>query len=760
MKSKSSSEKFSDEIYLSHTNIQPHKCLELTCLSNALHATQHTYIKHVMLTLKHGHLLELSALALIAIISYLGSTQLVILNSEASEIVNRSTTDRDTVLILQSIKPQSNALNPSRTNFTMGPKDPPDWWKAQQEITLRLNKTDQSLFQLVVQRTNAIPDTAQICLEDINLFLRAGLFDQANARIDRMQAMCPELNNSLISSIYYAACDHFQAWEIAQHILDVYANQVSELALENRLLKYLTENGWTPQKIDEWLAKKTLGTNGFWIKERVGYRARCGTADILIQEHSEKTRINRDIDQALLLLDSLQHAKPYLKTVPELNWLSSVIKPEQAIQAEQIGSRLKQLGQWKPASEYLRLALNIPLSQEEVRQLASQRQMVISEERLRLEFQVHLQDALAVCLLELGDKTEAQKLMEHSSVLRTQHGLHANRYFEGMVQSQTGSRAIETQILQKEPLNESSPEYWLERAHYFRGRSEAILEEHAYKKVLELAPPKVPEKSPGKGGYQDNRAVAISEYAKFLKRQQKTLEAAALLKQELATAPAMSISAERSARDLAFEFSDILNPNELSYWKWLGNRPRWEYIEERLLWRLLENASENQREQVFRQAEDLCKGADPTRCKTLGWILNRLHHPARSIPLLKDAMMRGSGELARSSAFTLFECYLDTENWKEAEVLFPIASSQLTSQEQPVWFSRIAVIAARSGNLADAMRLWKKVINLDLSCTSGLKELASLGLQVELKQLYREIQKELPDSSYPQKSLKQLMGDR
>jgi len=233
-----------------------------------------------------------------------------------------------------------------------------------------------------------------------------------------------------------------------------------------------------------------------------------------------------------------------------------------------------------------------------------------------------------------------------------------------------------------------------------------------------------------------------------------------LLKQELATAPAMSTSAERAAHQLAFEFSEMLDPQENVYWKWLENRPRWEYNEQRLLWRILENTPEAQREKMFTQAEGFCKSADATRSQALGWMLNRMHYPVRSIPLLKDAMNRTTGDQAQSAAFTLMESYLDTGNWKEAEALFTSATTRLTSEEQPEWHSRIAVIAARSGNLQDAMRLWKKTANLDLSCMNALKDLAKSGLRDELKQFYREVQIQLPGSAYPKRALMLLMGNQ
>jgi hypothetical protein len=50
---------------------------------------------------------------------------------------------------------------------------------------------------------------------------------------------------------------------------------------------------------------------------------------------------------------------------------------------------------------------------------------------------------------------------------------------------------------------------------------------------------------------------------------------------------------------------------------------------------LLERAESDQLDKHFSRAEKLTEEQDPTRAFSLGWIMNRMGNPKRSIPLLQ-----------------------------------------------------------------------------------------------------------------------------
>jgi hypothetical protein len=232
------------------------------------------------------------------------------------------------------------------------------------------------------------------------------------------------------------------------------------------------------------------------------------------------------------------------------------------------------------------------------------------------------------------------------------------------------------------------------------------------------------------------------------------MDAVSLLKQELREAPADSASAQMAARMLAFDFQKMIDPDEDIYWAWLERRTKWEHSEERLLREMLKNVERDEIAPYFVRAEKLASDAEPSRSKALGFIMNRMSFPRRSIPLLKYAVERGDNEDFReSAALYLFESYLDCRYWERAEGIFPQASRRLTVRELPEWLAKIAVTAARMDAREDAMRIWRVVSNIDPTELGAIRKLAAAGLSKELEEHYQDMQMKLPGSVVPRKAL-------
>jgi tetratricopeptide (TPR) repeat protein len=141
----------------------------------------------------------------------------------------------------------------------------------------------------------------------------------------------------------------------------------------------------------------------------------------------------------------------------------------------------------------------------------------------------------------------------------------------------------------------------------------------------------------------------------------------------------------------------------------------------------------------------MADGADASAASTLGWIVNRMDMPARSVPLLEHAIKQATkDDLIEKTSFTLFESYLDLKDWRQAEAIFPVAERRLTPSEDPSWLGRIATIAAEKGDTADAMRLFRRVINLRLTNRRIVEDLSELGLKKEIRVYYATVRKRLP----------------
>lgn len=638
---------------------------------------------------------------------------------------------------------------------------PPDWWQAQGELAAALARPDASLAATVKTCTTTPPADARTAMRNLNVFMRAGMTREAAQALRDLKRLCPDLRHDQVASIYYDACDRREDWETALACVDVFADNVKELTLENRLLRQLLDNGWTVERIEAWFAEKPRGVNGFWMKERLRFNMEHGRGAALIRELADRVRANpRNADEAVFFLDAILYARG--KTpAPDTAWLADLVKPEKATGARDMAERLARLEAWPAAAHFYRQATAIPLTDDEVHRLGMMCQVMMEGDTIRGGFAAQTREGLADCLLKLGKPEEAQKWMVEAADIREKNHLGRNAMFAGAVQAASGQRVIEGRIREQEKTAAAdTPEYWQERAHYYRGRAEPAQEEEALLKGLALAPPMREDEQPRtKGGPADRRGWLLADYALFLQRQQREDEAVALLRREMAEAPAGALSATRAAHLLAFEFEKRLRVDDDVPWTWLASRPKWDYTEERLLWRLLENAPREQLEQPFARAEKLAAGADPTRAYTLGWIENRMHFPQRSLPLLEDAVRRApDAEFKGKAGFALFESCLDTGDWRRAEANFPDAAARLTANEAPDWLAKIAVLAARAGAKADAMRLWRRVANIDLTATRTLPDLAKAGLRDDLAAFYREMQAALPASRIPPQALAALQG--
>ena len=628
-----------------------------------------------------------------------------------------------------------------------------EWWKAQRDVVDVLME-ERADFADLLARVRAKPRSAQEAMFRLNVLMRGGMNEEARETLSQLRELSPDLSNHQIGGIYYAACDEFSSWDLAQAVVEVFASNISQLALENRLLKHFEEAGWSVEKVDRWLADMPTGIENFWVKERLRFNVVRGRGDWLVRELVDRVKGNpQDIAGAIALLDGLIYARHTGEEKWDLSWMAETTKPTRATEAESIALRLKTLGQLAAAITFYSQAIETPLTDEEVHDRGMMCQVMVSPGTLRATFAAHARDGMAECLLTLGRNDEAQKWMVEADDIRQKHKLGRNAFFAGRVQAGSGQRTVEERIEEQEKKSEDDPEYWRERARYFRGRGEPALEEEALVKGLALTTPQPRPARPGKG-YADSRSSLLRDYARFLARVDRTGEAVALLRKEIAKAPAGSASAEAAARLLAFDFQKHISVDDESLWNWLANRPRWEHVEERLLWRMLERARRDDLDKHFSRAEELTTGKHPSRAQTLGWIMNRMGFPKRSIPLLQRAVQEGLDENSREgAAFALFESYLDTHDWRRAEAIFPNAAKRLTPREVSDWYARIAVAAAKAGANAEAMRIWRAVAKVNPAEMRALDDLVKAGLRDELAAFYREMRKSMPSSEIPARAL-------
>ena len=662
-----------------------------------------------------------------------------------------------------------------------GVEEPLDWWAIDKEVGNRLLTGERTLVKWAGELAASEPQTSRDAVVKLDVCMRAALDDEACEAVRALWLLGPEkADNYLLTSSYHAATDQHLAWDVALAIVETFAPRIHEISLDNRLIKHFraadNPQRWSDDAFAAWLDARVesvrrhdrdpkAGEAGnaaaampdrwrvrpiqHWTRLRLRHLAEMGRAGAELERMAALVRAN-PADGGI--------AAEYLTALPELrrhrgkseplllDWLSEICRPTRTTDLAHLASLLVDLEQYKVAETFYLRAIDTKITDEEISQLAMMCQVFLPDQTHRLLYEVRIREELAKCLLKLGENGRSQKIMIEAADLRKQHNLPDNPYLAGTVQQASGERIIEGRIREEEAANQDNPEYWLKRADYYRGRSEAAEEEAALRRGLALCPPAPQPK--GKAPLQ-MRARILSNLTRLLIRDKRPEVAVGLLLAELTEAPVDAASAESAARLLCFELAKHINADEPILWNWLARRNKWAGIEERLLMRMLEAAPQDARVGHFIRAEKLAlaAGADASRAATLGWVFNRMGAADCSIPLLEHAIKTSTDDdLKQNAAFTLFETHLDLKNWRAAESLFAMAEKRLTPREDPEWLGRIALIAAEKGATRDAMRIFRKVANCNLRPRQLVADLSKHGLTNDLRRFYSGIRAHLPSA--------------
>ena len=346
----------------------------------------------------------------------------------------------------------------------------------------------------------------------------------------------------------------------------------------------------------------------------------------------------------------------------------------------------------------------------------------------------------------------------------------------GQIQSQLAQRPLEASLKEAEPENKSSYDYWLGRARYYQGRKNVgddARAREALDKALSLTA--LPAQSPSESQLMA-RQIVVDAYAWYLNSQSKGDEAAAFYWKEYDATKSAQLRSRIISSVLHMDRNLISYKNERVF-AYLSEQQNWHYNEQHIMQALAESSGVDKksggatRQALWSRLEKLAQQAGPgtggsgdneaklSRLYNLGWVMTRYEEDNRALPLLKEA---ASGlknkDMLEEARFTLFEANLELGSWIEAEKLWPQARTRLTPAEEPVWLSKIAVAAARSGKYEDALRLWKEKDRLDKTCLGPLSELAAQGAKMKkpLLDYYLAMQRENPGSTIPKEARKIL----
>lgn len=629
-----------------------------------------------------------------------------------------------------------------------------DWWVAQRDVNAALAQSGASISALAKQVCQSAPADGQAAMFKLYVLMLAGMSKESIQTLHELKQLSPELGNQNILNIYSEACYRLHAWDVAEAVVTIFADNISGISFDGHdsILDHFLSSGWTVERVDMWLASKPKGIKNFWIKARLHFDMQHGIGDALEEELADRVRSSpQDVAGAIIFLDTITYAHSGARRkVPDLSWVAEIIKPVLATDANELAAKFEYLKIWKNADIFYRQAITIPLTDEEVELFGRGQQVFRSASVLRADFAVSTREGLVRCLMAMKQTEEAQKWMQEAAAIREKSHLRQNTYLAGQVQEVSSARVIEKKIVAEEKTSGDNPDYWKERALYYQGRKEPVNEEAAIRKGLALTSPQ-PESARRGKGYTDWRSNLLSYYVHFLTREKRDIEAVALLRKEIAESPADSESSARAAYLLASDFSKQLSADDAVLWNWLEKRTTWKFAEERLLREMLKNAKQDELDGYLIRAEKLASGNDPTRAYMLGWIENSLGFSQRSIPLIEYAAEHTQDKnLKEQAAASLFRSYMGMKDWRSADRVFTNSTGRLTPDE----YSKVAVLAAKAGNKADAMRIWSRVADMDPSEMRELEQLLKAGLRDELFAFYQNMQKSMPSSDIPAKALK------
>ncbi|MBC8872038.1 MAG: hypothetical protein H8E44_21620 [Planctomycetes bacterium] len=548
------------------------------------------------------------------------------------------------------------------------------------------------------------------------------------------------------------------------------------------LVDHWQEAGRDPKWIDAWLAARDrddqpseeeldyLGPSRlrYWFARRLDYRQRQGTAGLLIEELAKAVRDDpADADAALRYLAAVRRVglDDY-----DPAWIGAVAKPEFVVPCYDLGRSLAGLRP-KAGIPLLLRSLELKYSDEDDRIMKQRSRRWARAFGQTQSFEQMIRDGtrheLMYAYKKAGDAKKAQALLEELTK-RYPNGIPPTgmAQFAGQTQGASGARVIENRIRKAEPEKKDSYEYWQKRGQYFAGRKERDEAIQAYEKALELAKPAPYEIEQGQG---ENfaRALVLGDYVRLLGWNDKGMR---LLWPELKATDPKTAYATRIVRmmlDIERDNTYYMEPDDDRLWAVLEARPKWDIFEQSLLMRFAKNAQPqthrkrpDRRPELWTRGEKLAKDADPSRADNLAWVMTRYGGSRRAIPLLTDVLSRQTDAKSTSRAsFTLFEAYLDVGDWRAAEETWPAARKLLHPREQPAWLGRIAMLAAKAGGHADALRIWRKRMNYDLTDLRGLDSLAEIGMRDQLAQLYRQLAIDDPESIAPDAALRSMERD-
>jgi hypothetical protein len=602
-------------------------------------------------------------------------------------------------------------------------------------------------------------------LRNFMIYARAGHVLQVRQTLARL-AESPEWRNYAEG---YSAVAHAVRWKVRSLIGDdltasrFYYERLCPNDVEGTEgFVRLWEREGNPKELDKWLAARP-DSNKEWFQLRMYRRGQQGTAGELLDALAAEVRANPGSRERV---ERYLVGNNYAGNVQNVAWLADVFQMHSAYEYFEFGRRL-QPDSPEAAARLFEQSLKLPFTEVDARRVEEPLRFRQSgsnpvnwnrEKQLRYWTKANLAEAYQA----LHRSLEAQPIVEELAAMNTNDIIKQDlNQLSGQVQAGSGQRVIETGILRNEMTLTNTPAYWLQRASYYRGRSEYELENETFHKALANFPYSSNDEQASAQRFEIIRQFAFSIKDSRDARVNWRKELSDLLRREFTTAPAETKYAFQIAMLITaddFELEELRlalfgeQPNLLA--RLLNQRAEWNAEEKVLIERAIRGdaITAQRKSNIWTHLEKLVIDPGSSRAYALAEAMIWSGAHQRAIPLLRGYIDQHENvEPIRR----LSQAHCDLGDWQAAEKVL-LAHKQIMVTDLPQWFGRIAVVAGRNGSPEDALRLWRLKTNLDRNDLEGLVELARTNAKTQLSAMYLQMKHDDPQSAAPDRALRIL----
>lgn len=520
-------------------------------------------------------------------------------------------------------------------------------------------------------------------------------------------------------------------------------------------------------ELEKWLQIRALQYETWW-DAWLRLKQELGTAAEVYDEIEQKIRDNPSdinlVKKYLRAIGSQMQCSmpPCLPSYQRnISWLAEVVPTDSAYGAYDLAVTVRHQNS-ELAAKLLEKSLSLPygekdatLFRERAFRNASVPTVVKNPEK---QLRYWTKKALAEIYVSSKRPHLAQPLTEDLTAMDTSD-IQKDDVFRlaGWTQAGSGQRVIEEKILRDEPQSKDSPSYWINRARYYQGRNERELEWQTYKEALQLFPCKYN----GPDAEQKRWHLLLEISANVNENYEEDINT--ILRNEFKLCadnkPHLFLVGRIVTNDRD-DLRDELFVNTELLTDLLESRSKWNREEQYLVESIMESEAwkPERRDATWIKLSKLATKSVVNRAYSLADAMMSSSEHKRAIPLLELCRKIAPEIYDKDHNFTrqdvernLFAAYIDIGDWRKAEKMFLDGYSYWGNE-----LGEIAVTAAKSGEIADAVRIWKFNANLDRRKLAGIEELAKTGAKPMLTDFYLKMKKEDPLSYLPAKALKLL----